>query len=202
MGGEGSTNERVAIERSDQIVNIPNALSVLRLLGIPLIGWLLLGIESNGWALAAIFVSGFTDWLDGYLARAWNQSTKLGALLDPLADRLYLIAIPVFLAFADILPWWAFGLLVVREVLLAGTAPLLATRGLTALPVLYIGKAATFALMSAMVWLLAGTFDNWFGTAAHGFGWGLLIWGLAMYWWTLLLYWWQTILVLRVNPRV
>lgn len=183
-------------------LNVPNALSVLRLLGVPLFLWLLLVQHSDGWALAVLMVSGFTDWLDGKLARLLDQQTRLGELLDPAADRLYMIAIPIAFGVSGILPWWVIGLLIGREVVLAGTVPLLRSRGLTALPTLYLGKAATSALMYAFPLLLAGTFDNWFGAAMHPLGWAFLIWGLGMYWWTLVLYWWQTVLVVRDLPRV
>ncbi|BDH57684.1 CDP-alcohol phosphatidyltransferase family protein [Tsukamurella sp. PLM1] len=183
-------------------LNVPNALSLLRLLGVPLFLWLLLVEHSDVWALVVLMVSGFTDWLDGKLARLLNQQTRLGELLDPAADRLYMIAIPIAFGVREILPWWVIALAIGREVVLAGTVPLLRSRGITALPTLYLGKAATMALMYALPMLLAGTFDNGFGAVMHPLGWAFLIWGLGMYWWTLALYWWQTVLVMRDLPRV
>ncbi|QRY83522.1 CDP-alcohol phosphatidyltransferase family protein [Tsukamurella tyrosinosolvens] len=183
-------------------LNVPNALSVLRLLGVPLFLWLLLVEHSDAWALVVLMVSGFTDWLDGKLARLLEQQTRLGELLDPAADRLYMIAVPIAFGIRGILPWWVIGLLIGREVVLAGTVPFLRSRGITALPTLYLGKAATFALMYALPMLLAGTFDNTLGAVMHPLGWAFLIWGLGMYWWTLALYWWQTVLVVRDLPRV
>lgn len=183
-------------------LNVPNALSVLRLLGVPLFLWLLLVEHADAWALVVLMVSGFTDWLDGKLARLLNQQTRLGELLDPAADRLYMIAVPIAFGIRGILPWWVIGLLIGREVVLAGTVPFLRSRGITALPTLYLGKAATFALMYALPMLLAGTFDNTLGASMHPLGWAFLIWGLGMYWWTLVLYWWQTVLVVRDLPRV
>ncbi|MCA0157292.1 CDP-alcohol phosphatidyltransferase family protein [Tsukamurella sp. M9C] len=183
-------------------LNVPNALSVLRLLGVPLFLWLLLVEHADAWALVVLMVSGFTDWLDGKLARLLNQQTRLGELLDPAADRLYMIAVPIAFGIRGILPWWVIGLLIGREVVLAGTVPFLRSRGITALPTLYLGKAATFALMYALPMLLAGTFDNTLGAIMHPLGWAFLIWGLGMYWWTLVLYWWQTVLVVRDLPKV
>lgn len=183
-------------------LNVPNALSVLRLLGVPLFLWLLLVEHSDAWALVVLMVSGFTDWLDGKLARLLDQQTRLGELLDPAADRLYMIAVPIAFGIRGILPWWVIGLLIGREVVLAGTVPFLRSRGITALPTLYLGKAATFALMYALPMLLAGTFDNTLGAVMHPLGWAFLIWGLGMYWWTLVLYWWQTVLVVRRLPPV
>ena len=94
------------------------------------------------------------------------------------------------------------GVIIARDVLLLATAPLLATRGVTALPTLYVGKAATFALMSAFPWLLAGQIDGWVGTVFFPVGWAFLLWGVGMYVWSLVLYWIQTIDVLRTMPRV
>lgn len=188
--------------RQPSALNVPNALSVLRLLGVPLFLWLLLVEHSDAWALVVLMVSGFTDWLDGKLARLLNQQTRLGELLDPAADRLYMIAVPIAFGIRGIMPWWVIGLVIGREVVLAGTVPFLRGRGITALPTLYLGKAATFALMYALPMLLAGTFDNCLGAAMHPLGWAFLIWGLGMYWWTLVLYWWQTVLVVRDLPRV
>lgn len=188
--------------RSDAIWTVPNALSVLRLLLIPVFIWLLLAEESAGWAFVVLFVSGLTDWLDGKLARWLGQSSKLGALLDPAADRLYVIVIPICFGIREFVPWWLIGVIVARDVLLLATVPLLKSRGITALPTLYVGKAATFALMSSFPWLLAGQIDGAIGTFAFPFGWAFLLWGVGLYVWTLVLYWIQTIEVVRQMPRV
>jgi cardiolipin synthase len=185
---------------SDRVWTVPNVLSMARLAGIPLFLWLLLGLHTDGWALVVLILAGATDWLDGKLARLLDQQTRLGALLDPAADRLYMIVVPIALGFRGLLPWLVIGLLIGREVVLAGTWPLLRSRGLTALPVLYLGKAATMALMYAMPLVLAGALNNWFGRAMHPLGWAFLIWGLGMYWWTAALYWYQTVLVMRAMP--
>ena len=78
------------LEVSDRVLTIPNALSFLRLLGVPLFLWLILGPEEDGWALLVLAISGFTDWADGQIARRMNQTTRLGQMLDPVADRLYI----------------------------------------------------------------------------------------------------------------
>lgn len=188
--------------RSDAIWTVPNALSLARLLLIPVFIWLLLVEESAGWAFVVLFVSGVTDWLDGKLARWLGQSSRLGALLDPAADRLYVIVIPICFGIRDFVPWWLIAVIIGRDVLLFLTAPLLASRGVAALPTLYVGKAATFALMSAFPWLLTGQIDGIVGTITHPIGWAFLIWGVAMYVWTLVLYWIQTIDVVRTMPRI
>ena len=188
--------------RSDAVWTVPNALSVLRLALIPVFIWVLLVEESAGWALLIVIVSGLTDWLDGKLARWLGQSSKLGALLDPAADRLYVIVIPICFGIREFVPWWLIGLIIGRDVLLFATAPLLKSRGVTALPTLYIGKAATFALMSAFPWLLGGQIDGVVGTVSHPIGWAFLLWGVGLYLWSLVLYWVQTIDVVRTMPPV
>ncbi|EGD53557.1 CDP-alcohol phosphatidyltransferase family protein [Gordonia neofelifaecis] len=188
-------------ERSDAVWTVPNALSVLRLLLIPVFIWLLLVEESAGWAFVVLFVSGLTDWLDGKLARWLGQSSKLGALLDPAADRLYVIVIPICFGIREFVPWWLIGLIIGRDLLLFATAPLLKSRGITALPTLYVGKAATFALMSSFPWLLAGQIDGVIGTICYPIGWAFLLWGVGLYLWSLVLYWIQTVAVVRRMPR-
>ncbi|GAA4749928.1 CDP-alcohol phosphatidyltransferase family protein [Gordonia alkaliphila] len=188
-------------EPADTLWTVPNALSLMRLALIPVFVWLLMGADSPGWALAILIVSGLSDWLDGKLARWLDQSSKIGALLDPAADRLYVIVIPICFGLKGYVPWWIIGLIVARDVLLLGTAPLLKSRGITALPTLYIGKAATFALMSSFPWLLGGQIDGIVGTVAFPIGWAFLIWGVGMYLWTLVLYWIQTVQVVRTLPR-
>ncbi|GAA1480123.1 CDP-alcohol phosphatidyltransferase family protein [Gordonia sinesedis] len=186
----------------DRIVTVPNALSALRLALIPVFVWLLLVEKADGWAFAVLMFSGFSDWADGKLARILDQSSKLGALLDPAADRLYIVIIPLTFGIREFVPWWLIGIIIGRDVLLFATAPLLRSRGLLALPVLYIGKAATFALMSAFPWLLAGQLDSVIGTICYPLGWAFLIWGVALYLWSFVLYWVQTILVVTRMPAV
>ncbi|WP_431817454.1 CDP-alcohol phosphatidyltransferase family protein [Gordonia jacobaea] len=190
-----------SVSSTSRIVTVPNALSVLRLALIPVFLWLLLDVKADAWAFWVLMLSGFTDWADGKLARLLNQSSRLGELLDPLADRLYIVIIPVAFAIRGIIPWWIIGIIVARDVLLFASGPLLRSRGLLALPVLYIGKAATFALMSAFPWLLAGQLDSVIGTICYPIGWAFLIWGVALYVWSFLLYWAQTIAVVTKMPR-
>ena len=146
-----------------RVWTVPNALSILRLLGLPLFLWLVLGPEADGWALAVLMASGVTDYLDGYLARRLNQTSKLGEVLDPVADRLYILAVVIGLAIRDIVPWWFAVILPLRDVLLWGLVPILRTRGYSALPVHFLGKAATFNLLYAFPLLLLGD-----GTSARG----------------------------------
>ena len=146
--------------KADRVWTIPNALSVLRLGGIGLFLWLVLGPELNGAAFAVLVVSGATDWLDGYLARRLGQYSRIGELLDPLADRLYILAVVLGLALRHIIPWWVALLLPLRDVLLWALVPFLRSRGYRALPVHFLGKAATFSLLYAFPLLLLADGDG------------------------------------------
>lgn len=172
----------------DRVWTVPNALSVLRLLGIPLFCWLALGPEADVAAVVVLMVSGATDWLDGKLARVLNQFSRLGELLDPVADRLYIIATLVVLSIREIIPWWLAVAIVARDVLLLGFLPALRRRGLTALPVHVLGKAATFCLLYAFPLLLLGDGDGAFATTTRVIGWAFAAWGTALYWWAGVLY--------------
>jgi cardiolipin synthase (CMP-forming) len=169
-------------------LTVPNALSLLRLLGVPLFLWLILGPEADGLAILVLAVSGFTDWLDGVLARRWNQVSRLGVLLDPAADRLYILATIVGLVIRDIVPLWFGVLLVARDVLLALTLPFLRQRGYGPPPVHFLGKAATFNLLYAFPLLLLGDGNGPLATLALAFGWAFATWGIGLYWWAGILY--------------
>ncbi len=135
------------MELTDRILTVPNILSIARLFGVPLFLWLVLVPEEDGWALVLLMVSGITDWLDGMLARTLHQASKLGQILDPVADRLYILAVVIGLALRDIIPWWLAVMLPLRDILLFSLVPFLRTRGYSALPVHFLGKAATAALL-------------------------------------------------------
>jgi cardiolipin synthase len=190
------------IEVSDRILTLPNILSIARLFGVPLFLWLVLVPEWDGWALVVLMVSGFTDWLDGKLARTLNQASKLGAILDPVADRLYILAVVVGLALRDIIPWWLAVLLPLRDVFLFSLVPFLRTRGYSALPVHFLGKAATASLLYAFPLLLLGDGPGRLATLADVFGWAFAIWGTGLYWWAGFLYAYQVSQLLRIPRRV
>lgn len=144
--------------QTDRVFTVPNVLSFLRLLGVPVFLWLVLVEEADTVAIILLAVSGFTDYLDGWLARRWNQISRVGQLLDPLADRLYILTTIVALTLRDIIPLWFAVLLVARDVYMAVIVALLkARRGLTGLPVHFLGKSATACLLYAFPLLLWGT---------------------------------------------
>ena len=111
-------------------------------------------------------VAGVTDYLDGWLARRLDQFSKLGEILDPVADRLYILAVVIGLSLRDIIPWWVAIALPLRDLLLWGLVPILRTRGYSALPVHFLGKAATFNLLYAFPLLLLGEGDGIVATLA------------------------------------
>jgi cardiolipin synthase len=200
---ESGSGEAAGRAPGDRVLTVPNALSTLRLILVPVFLYLLLGVHEYGWAVGILMFSGFSDWADGKIARlVANQSSRLGALLDPAVDRIYMVAVPVALAFAHIVPWWVVAILLGRDVLLAATLPVLRTRGLTALPVSYVGKAATFSLMSGFPLVLLGQWDELWSRVILAIGWAFLIWGIAMYLWSAVLYLIQVRLVLRQMPPV
>jgi cardiolipin synthase len=158
------------VEVSDRVLTIPNALSFLRLLGVPLFLWLILGPKEDGWALLVLAISGFTDWADGQIARLYIFATVLG------------------LALRDIIPWWLAIALPLRDLLLTFTLPALHRRGYNALPVHFLGKSATFCLLYAFPLLLLGDGDSTLNLLARVFGWAFAIWGTALYYWAGALY--------------
>lgn len=168
---------------TDRLWTIPNILSILRLLGVPLFLYLLLGPHEDVWALVVLMVSGFTDWLDGVLARKLNQMSEFGALLDPLADRLYILATLVGLVLRHVIPLWLAIVIVGRDLVLGLMLPLLRRAGYAPPAVHYLGKAATFCLLYAFPLLLLGTYDGPVADVCRATAWGFTIWGTGLYLW-------------------
>lgn len=170
----------------DRILTIPNAISVARLAGVPVFLWLVLGprtATADDWAVALLIVAGLSDWLDGKIARALNQTSRLGALLDPAADRLYIAATIIALAVRSIIPWWLVAVLASRELIVGGALEMLRRRtGIRGLQVSLAGKAATLCLLYAFPLLFLGDHPGWGGTLARVIGWAFAIWGTALYW--------------------
>jgi cardiolipin synthase (CMP-forming) len=179
------------VAASHRVLTIPNVISIIRLAGVPLFLWLILVPEADGLALAVLALSGISDYADGYLARKLNQTSRLGAILDPVADRLYILSTVIGLGIRDIIPWWVALILPARDAFLWCLVPFLRTRGYSALPVHFLGKAATANLLYAFPLLLLGDGTGVLATLAKVFGWAFAIWGTGLYWWAGLLYAWQ-----------
>ncbi len=184
-------------EAPDRLLTIPNLLSIIRLAGVPLFLWLLLGPKEDGWAIVVLCASGVTDWLDGKLARWLNQMSRFGALLDPLADRLYTLATVVAFVIRDIVPWWVAAILVGRDLLVTVCIWALRRAGFGPPEVTYMGKAATFALMYAFPLLLLAQGSSTAATIARPIAYAFAIWGAVLFVWSGLLYVAQTRSALR-----
>jgi cardiolipin synthase len=182
-----------------RIWTVPNAISLARLAGVPVFLWLVLGPEADGWAVALLILAGVSDWLDGKIARAWNQQSRLGQVLDPAADRLYIAATLIALAVRGIIPWWLVGLLVAREVVLGAALLVLRQRGYGPLQVSLVGKTATLCLLYAFPLLFLGSHTGPLALTARIIGWAFAIWGTALYWWAAALYLEQTARLARVT---
>jgi cardiolipin synthase (CMP-forming) len=180
-----------AVDPLARVVTIPNAISVARLAGVPVFLWLVLGPRSTAgdwWAVGLLIAAGLSDWLDGKIARALNQQSRLGQVLDPAADRLYIVATIAALAIRAIIPWWLVGLLAAREVLLAVVLAVLRRHSWGPLQVSFAGKAATLALLYAFPLLFLGSHAASYAEIARIAGWAFAIWGSALYWCAALLY--------------
>jgi len=179
-----------------EVVNIPNLLSFLRIALVPVFLWLLL----NEMFLSAIFVlmvAGVTDFLDGYIARKLNQMTKLGKVLDPVADRLYIFATLLALSVTGNIPWWLAALVISRDALMLISLPALASLGYATLPVHLLGKASTFALLYSFPLLLMGKIFVEAQFILLPLAWAFAWWGVGLYWWSGFVYLWHLILLWR-----
>ena len=172
----------------DRVFTVPNALSVLRLAGVPLFLWLMLGPQADLAALVVLVASGLTDWLDGKLARWLNQSSRLGAMLDPAVDRLYILATLLAFGVRDIVSWWLIAALVGRDLIVVGCLPVLRRHGYGPFEVHYIGKAATLCLLYAFPLLLLAQGGSTVAQIARPVAYAFTVWGVALYLWSAVLY--------------
>ena len=164
-----------------KLLNVPNALTALRGLGIPLFIYLAISLEADGWAILTLAIGGATDYFDGKIARAWNQTSRFGELADPAIDRLYILAILIVFFMRDIIPIWMIVIIVGRDIVLALITLLMNRKGIPPFTVTYLGKAATFNLMYAFPFILLAQSEGAFGTIAFVLGWSFAIWGIALY---------------------
>jgi cardiolipin synthase len=175
----------------DRVWTIPNGISAARLLGVPVFLWLVLGprtATADAWAVGVLIASAISDWLDGKLARALGQTSRLGQLLDPAADRLYIAATLIGLSVRGIIPWWLFGVLAARELAVGVALAVLRRHGIPSLQVSFAGKAATFCLLYAFPLLFLGAHGGTASEVVRIIGWAFAVWGVALYWWAALLY--------------
>lgn len=184
-----------------ELRTIPNLLSLLRLGLVPVFLYLILA-DYPLLAFLVLALASFTDWLDGYLARKLNQVTRIGALLDPAADRLYIFATLIGLAITGAIPAWLPMVVIGRDLLLVFTIPVLASRNFGPLPVHFAGKAGTFALLYAFPLLLLA---DWWQAASFTIlpiAWAFALWGVGLYWYAGFLYLKQVFVLVKSTPKI
>lgn len=190
---------RASVATSNRIWTIPNIISFFRLLGVPLFLWLLLGPHHDVAAVIVLVIGGTTDWVDGYVARRMGQVSRLGELLDPFADRLYILATLIGFTVREVVPWWLTAALLLRELVLGIALLVLRRHGHGPPPVHYVGKTGTFVLLGAFPVLLLAAAVPATQPVAGAIGWGLAWWALGLYWAAAVLYLAQAVALLRAD---
>jgi cardiolipin synthase len=173
---------------SDRILTIPNLITVARLLCLPLFLWLLFVDENRVAAASLLGALGATDFVDGYIARHFNQASDLGKILDPVADRLlFFVGAGGILVDGSVPVWFAVAILV-REALVAAATLGLAALGARRIDVTWYGKAGTFANMFAFPFFLASESTVGWRDTAWLLAWISAIPGLVLSWYAAALY--------------
>jgi cardiolipin synthase len=185
-------------EVSDRILTIPNVLSFIRLALVPVFLVLIIA-GHDGLALIVLIFSSLSDLLDGVIARRFGQITRIGQLLDPAADRLFIFAALIGLAVRGVIPWWLLLIIVGRDVMLLGLGVVLANHGFGPLPVHHLGKVATACLFYALPVLMLGLAFPDLAAITQPIGWAFALWGAFLYWWAGVLYARQTFRVIRIR---
>src|SRR5258708_20580269 len=179
-------------QQRDRVITIPNVISFARLAGVPVFLWL--GLHrprtqaDDWWALGLLAAAGLSDWLDGKIARALHQQSRIGELLDPAADRLYIVSTIVALAIRGIIGWWLVAALAARELMLGVVLLALRRRGYGPLRVSFVGKGATLCLLYAFPLLFVGSHPTSLTVVARAFRWAFPLCGTSLYWWGAALY--------------
>ncbi|GAA3822031.1 CDP-alcohol phosphatidyltransferase family protein [Cellulomonas soli] len=186
---------------TQRVLTVPNVISFVRLLLVPVFA-VLIYVGRDATAVLVLAFSGATDWLDGVLARRLGQVSRLGQLLDPAADRLFILVTLVGLAWRGAVPWWLVAVLVLRDVVLSVMLLVLRRAGFGPLPVHLAGKAGTFALLYAFPLLLLSEWADPVGVVCGVVGWAFALWGVGLYWFSAGLYLTQARELLRArHPR-
>jgi cardiolipin synthase (CMP-forming) len=188
------------MENSPKVFTIPNGLTLLRALGIPIFLWLFLRQHSVGWSFIVLTLGAITDYFDGKVARWLNQESALGAAMDPTIDRAYIAATVIAMAIRDFIPWWLVGLLIARDLYMAALLTYKKTRTGKIFEVTFLGKTATFNLLYAFPFLLLAG-DHGLGRFANILGWSFAIWGIGLYIYTAFDYTVEAISSVRVHTR-
>ncbi len=172
-----------------RVLTLPNVISVVRLACVPVFCWLLLGADERVAAMALLAVLGATDWVDGWIARHFDQGSDLGKILDPTADRILLLATVVTLLVDGSVPVVVGVLVLVREALVGGAVLVLAAAGARRIDVQWVGKAGTLAIMVAFPsFLIAHYTTGVWHTLGSLLGWGFAIPGLVLSYYAAVVY--------------
>lgn len=186
--GAGARPGRPQVDH-DVILTIPNLLTVVRFMGVPLFMWLVLAQKEYGAGVVVLAIMAGTDWIDGYIARRFDQASKLGRVLDPIADRLALLAVAFTLVIAGVVHWLYLAALVVPDaVLLVLTLSLF--RGHPDLPVSVVGKVRTGLLLLGTPLLVLSRLDTGFAGQLLIAAWVVLGLGLVGHWLAAYNYFW------------
>lgn len=196
----GAVEEQRVLPATDRLWTVPNLLSMLRLLLVPVFVWTL-AERQLGYAGLVLVVAGVSDFADGKIARRYGLTSRLGQVLDPIADRLYMAATVLGLAIVGVIPWWLVLVLFLRETFILAMYPTVRARQLPIPPVSFIGKAATFNLFGGFPLLLLGHVDGWWSVLCLASGWALVWWGTVLYWVTGIVYAWQVLDMVRQRRR-
>lgn len=185
----------------DRIFTVPNVLSAIRLMLVPVFLYFLI---TGGylWTLIILIYSSLSDFLDGWIARKFQSITRIGQLLDPAADRLYIFAAIIGLGIIGVFPWWLVALIIARDVSLIFCGMILANNGYGPLPVHHLGKSATFCLFYAIPILMLAKAVDVTATVANPIGWAFMAWGAMLYWWAGLIYWRETLRLARLEKSL
>ncbi len=181
---------------SDRVLTVPNILSFFRLLMVPVFLFLII-VGHDLWALVVLVAATATDFLDGAIARRFAQISRLGQLLDPAADRLFIFTALIGLAVRGILPWWLIIVIIGRDVVLVLIGVVLANVGYGPLPVHHLGKTATFCLFWGLPVIVLGHAFPMLQIATDPIGWAFTLWGAFLYWWAGAVYLRQGIRLVR-----
>ena len=183
-----------------EVLTIPNAITAVRALGIPVFLWAYLSLNNLALAFSVLTIGALSDYFDGKVARALNQESKLGAALDPTIDRAYIAATAIALVIKEIVPLWFLMILIGRDIWVAIALLVKTRRGRGVFEVTFLGKAATFNLLYAFPLMLLALDSSWVGTTAFIFGWAFAIWGIALYLFTGVSYFRSAMKSIRVRP--
>lgn len=187
-------------EPRDMVFTIPNLISALRIVSIPVIAWFI-AHHNMVWALVILAVSSASDGLDGIIARNFNQVSKLGQILDPIADRLLIICSILALAVCGVVPWWMLALVALRDVVMGILTLVLAQHGYGPLPVHFVGKTGTAILLISIIGLMVADIRRSFIVldVLHYGAIACAIWGIGLYWLAGIIYLRQGIGLIRAD---